>query len=165
MWKRDLTFYRLLDLPVEELIQLGILCLGRVRSQERGWMELEMDAYNVEVLRRIDLDEKECRLLVGSPKLGLVVPAFIEQRVGNTCRISYVAAKLPETDQAFLLFQEAPFFLNRLRQWHLFSLERWGKDKEEEAKKNPTIQLLEATWGTVLPLEMGGRLVRERKGN
>jgi hypothetical protein len=151
MWRRDLTLYRLLCLQPAELVRLGVLCQGKIKSWERGRIILEMDASNLRVLRRIDPGETECRLLVGTPKFGVEVPASVEEQSGSTCRVAYSAAKLPETDYAFLLFPEAlvlksaPFFLNKLRQRHLYSLEKWGKDKKEEAEKDPTIQLLEAT--------------------
>jgi hypothetical protein len=151
-----------------ELVQLGVLCQGRIKGWERGRVSLEMDATNLQVFRRIDLSEMECRLLVGTPRFGVEVPASVEEQSGNTCRIAYSAAKLPETDQAFLLFQEAlvfksaPFFLNKLRQRHLYSLEKWGKDKREEAEKEPTIQLLEATSSGVPGLlRSGGESERE----
>jgi hypothetical protein len=168
MWRRDLTLYRLLCLSPMELVQLGVLCQGRIKGWERGRVSLEMDATNLQVFRRIDLNEMECRLLVGTPRFGVEVPASVEEQSGNTCRIAYSAAKLPETDQAFLLFQEvlvfksAPFFLNKLRQKHLYSLEKWGKDKREEAEKEPTIQLLEATSSGVPGLlRLGGEDERE----
>jgi hypothetical protein len=163
MWKKDKLRYQLVKCSLDELRELGVLCEGRIIESERGKLKISLSPPDFDVVRRRDLEERGCKLLIGSPAFGIETDAWIEEIGDAECTLSYEWRKMPSTHHVSLLFPEAslfriaPVFLNKQRQRHLFSLERWGKDIEREAMSDPTIQLLEATFGR-LRLDAGGGL-------
>lgn len=152
MWKRDLLEYRLLLCTRSELKDLGILCEARITKCERDKMELALGAQDMEILRRKAPEERSCILLIGTPFFGVETSAYVELQ-GDKATLTYEWRKMPSAERVSLLFPDAllyanePIFLNKLRQRNLFSLEKWGLDKEDKARNDPTIQLLEACFG------------------
>jgi len=163
MWERDKLRYQLLLLSLDELKELGILCEGKVESSTEGEIELSFSPEDLEVIRRKVPEELSCKLLVGTPSMGIETDAWIDppEIKENRCTLKYDWKRMPSTQRASLLFsgvsifKASPTFLQKIRQRSLFSLERWGKDKEAEARKDPIIRLLEACFGRDR-LDMGG---------
>jgi len=164
MWKRDKFLYQLMFLSSDELRELGILYECRIVDSKRGELKVVMDPSDLDRVRRLEQEERRCILLIGSPHFGIRTNSRIISVDDEGCTLWYEWKKMPSISHASILFPEAsifrgtPVFLNTLRQRRLFSLERWGKDKDEAAESDPTIQLLEAIFGGH-KLESGGSYV------
>jgi hypothetical protein len=153
MWKRDKFLYQLMLCSLDELRELGILYKCRIVTSRRGELKVTLDPSALDRIRRLEQEERGCILLIGSPKFGIQTNSRITSIDDKGCTLWYEWRKMPSISYASILFPEAtifratPVFLNTLRQRRLFLLERWGKDKDVEAERNPTIQLLEAVFG------------------
>jgi hypothetical protein len=164
MWKRDKFLYQLMLCSSDELKKLGIFYECRIVNSRRGELKVALDPSGLDRIRRLEQEERSCILLIGSPRFGIQTSARITSIDDEGCTLWYEWKKMPSISHASILFPEAsifratPVFLNTLRQRRLFSLERWGKDKDEEAESDPTVQHLEAVFGGHR-LETGGSYV------
>jgi len=164
LWKRDKFLYQLMLCSLDELKELGILYDCKIVDSKKGELRVTLNPSDLDKIRHLEHEERRCILLIGSPKFGIQTSAGIVSVDDEGCTLWYEWKKMPSISYASILFPEAsifranPYFLNTLRQRRLFSLERWGKDKDEEAESDPTIKLLEAIFGEV-KLETGGSYV------
>ena len=163
MWKKDKFYYQLMLCSLDELKELGILYECRIVKGGRDELRVSLNPDDIEIIRRLDPEERRCIVLIGSPCFGVQTDAWITSIENRECTLWYEWKKMPSIPQASILFPEAsifrtlPVFLNQLRQRRLYSLQKWGRDKDEEAVTDPTIQLLEAIFGG-RRLETGGSL-------
>ena len=156
MWDHHLFRYQLLMLDKKGLKGLGYLSEGKVVSLKDGKIEIKIDPRQAAPIleRRTSSGERDNLLVIGSFSLGFELDARFEKIKDDKLVMGVGKKKLPPSQRAMILPSESsilrtsPWFLSRLTQRNLFSLERWGYEIDKKAKEHSVIQLLECVFGT-----------------
>jgi len=158
LWSQHLFRYQLTMLSEDELENLGRIALGRVISYQNDRIEIRLERTGMNNLlsKRESGEIGGYSIVVGTPLCGVKIfgypESFYQDRVVLRLRQDFITpsetATLLVTDPEAVAFTEEPWFLVENIQRNLFSLETWGKIKDDTAENDPTVRFIEALFGT-----------------
>ncbi|RLG18672.1 hypothetical protein DRN63_01080 [Nanoarchaeota archaeon] len=159
MWSRDFFEYTLLTLNIEELERDGIIVRARsggnlIDTRDGMLIELELpdDVVGAVIAHARDLGR--CRIVFGTLHLGQrlegeVLESSREDRINVLIERRYIP--IMQNSIAILsditLLESNPWFLIPLLQRNLFRYEQIGRYREDRAREDAFVQLVEALFG------------------
>jgi len=175
MWDKDFLEYTLLMLDMEELERDGLI----VRARSRGGLidtpdgtiielELPNDAVGAVIVHAQDLGR--CRIVFGTFHLGQRLEVEVSE-TGRENRINVLVGRrympIMCDNIAILsditLLESRPWFLIPRIQRYLFQYEQIGRDRDDRAREDPFVQLVEALFGGPRRLVREGRHHEQRE--
>ncbi|RLI84666.1 MAG: hypothetical protein DRP01_07765 [Archaeoglobales archaeon] len=168
MWDRDFFEYALLMLRAEELERDGLIIRARLRGEltdtpEGTLIELELPSDAVGPVAAHVRDIGRCTIVFGTFHLGQRLEGELldtsgEGRIRIIVRRRYMPIMLSSVTilSDTTLLESRPWFLIRRIQRYLFQYEQIGRDRNDRAREDAFVQLVEALFGGPRSLARGG---------
>lgn len=157
MWERDLFHYQLLMLDPNVLEERGLISRAELRSYENDELEVEVDPDQTTSIIGHDevSDATNFTVVLGNFSFGIRLKANLEEVDGNRFGFNVFRTPPPPVSTISIIpssssvYSEDPWFLNRVRQKDMFRLQRSGRIKEEKAREDSLVRLVDGIFGTV----------------
>lgn len=157
IWDRHLFQYRLLMVPSETLEQMGLVSRARRLAFSDGRLEIEVHQNQADSIsaRRFEGARSYIILPFGNLFIGKRVKATFESRDRNRLTLNVWGQEIPTSENVLILpmqadlhiLEDRPWYLTRIIQKDMFSLEYMGTSDAARADRDSVVQLIESLFG------------------